>query len=109
MAESKSVLARLSKLERDVGELKGAVVQITHILVEQSERTDAGFQSLRGEMRELRQELRGEMHELRDSLGQRLDRLIAVTIQERTEGADRLANIERRLTRLEDAEKRRSE
>jgi tetrahydromethanopterin S-methyltransferase subunit G len=71
--------ARLAKVERDVGELKGAVIQITHILVDQSERMDAGFRAVRGELQELRQELHGELQELRDSLGQRLDRLIAVT------------------------------
>lgn len=98
MAESKIVLTRLARVERDVGELKTAVVQITHILVDHGERMDSGFRTLRG-----------EMQELRESLGQRLDRLIAVTIEERTESADRLANIERRLSKLEDAQARRPE
>ena len=98
MAESKIVLTRLARVERDVGELKTAVVQITHILVDHGERMDSGFRMLRG-----------EMQELRESLGQRLDRLIAVTIEERTESADRLANIERRLSKLEDAQARRPE
>ena len=98
MAESKIVLTRLARVERDVGELKTAVVQITHILVDHGERMDSGFRTLRG-----------EMQELRESLGQRLDRLITVTIEERTESADRLANIERRLSKLEDAQARRPE
>jgi len=35
------------------------------------------------------------------SLTERLDRLIAVTMRDRTQTADRLADIEERLTRLE--------
>jgi len=108
MTHSKTVLERLEKVERDVSELKGAVVQISHLLVEHTERVDAGFRSLRQEFHDEIRELRGEMREMRDSMTQRLDRLIAATMQERTESADRLANIERRLTWLEEAERRRS-
>ncbi|HVR18405.1 MAG TPA: hypothetical protein VMS65_01870, partial [Polyangiaceae bacterium] len=36
------------------------------------------------------------------TLGSRLDRLIAVTIQERTYSVERLADIERRLGKLEE-------
>jgi hypothetical protein len=35
-------------------------------------------------------------------LGERLDRLITATIEERTASTDRLRDIERRLSRLED-------
>jgi hypothetical protein len=37
-----------------------------------------------------------------DTIGTRLDRLIAVTIEERTASTDRLRDIERRLSRLEE-------
>jgi len=49
----------------------------------------------------LRREFREELQELRTSLTERLDRLIAVTMRDRTQTADRLADIEERLTRLE--------
>jgi hypothetical protein len=45
------------------------------------------------------------MQELRTSLTERLDRLIAATVRDRTQTADRLANIEERLTKLEDRER----
>jgi hypothetical protein len=90
-----STMARLGKLERDVDELKGAVIQISAILVDQSERMDAGFRSLR-------EEFRAEMNQMRSALTERLDRLIAVTIEERTLSASRLLDIERRVSKLEE-------
>jgi predicted nuclease with TOPRIM domain len=108
MAESKAIMGRLGRLERDVGELKEAVVQIGAILVDQSERMDSGFRSLREEIGSLREEfgpLRrevGSLHEEFGSLRERLDRLIAVTIEERTLGAARLLDIERRVSKLEE-------
>ena len=60
MAESpRNVEQRLEKLETDAGDLKGAVVQITTILVEQGQRVDAGFRQVWEETRALRQEMRG--------------------------------------------------
>ncbi len=94
MAESKAIMGRLGRLERDVGELKEAVVQIGTILVDQSDRMDSGFRSLREEI--------GGLHEEFGSLRERLDRLIAVTIEERTLGATRLLEIERRVSKLEE-------
>ena len=80
MADSKAIMARLSRVERDSTEFKRMLGQIANILVEQNERIDR----------------------LGDRLGDRLDRLIAVTIQERTYSVERLADIERRLSRLEE-------
>ena len=80
MADSKSTMARLARVERDSTELKRMLGQIARILTDQRERIDG----------------------LGDKLGERLDRLIAVTMQERTYSFERLADIERRLTRLED-------
>jgi hypothetical protein len=81
MAESKSTMARIERLE-------GAFVQITDLLVLQGERLDG----LREEMHGLRGEthgLRGETHAMREALTDRLeavtdrlDRLIAVTTRE---------------------------
>ncbi len=80
MATSKTGMARLARLERDSTEVKKTLSQIAAILVDQSERID----------------------QLGERLGERLDRLIAVTIQERTYSVERLAEIERRLIRLEE-------
>lgn len=97
MAESKNVMARIARLERDGDSLKRIQVQTADILVDLSERLDRVRTELRGEM----QELRGEMRELRESLEARLDRLIAVTTQERTHSIERFADLERRVARLE--------
>jgi hypothetical protein len=87
MAESKDTMPRLDRLE-------GALVQITDVLVFQSERLDA----LRGEVRVTREALTDRL----DGLGDRLDRLIAITTKERTLGVERLASIEQRLAKLEE-------
>jgi hypothetical protein len=84
-------MARLEQLERESRDFKKALVQITDILVDQSERIDAVGKSLGG-----------RIDELRDMLGSRLDRLIAVTLQERTYSVERFADIERRLSKLEE-------
>jgi hypothetical protein len=80
MANSKAIMARLARVERDSAEFKRMLAQIANILLDQSERIDR----------------------LGERLGDRLDRLIAVTIQERTYSVERLANIELRLARLEE-------
>jgi hypothetical protein len=97
MAESKDTMKRLSRLE-------GAIVHMTDAIVLQGERLDG----LRDEMREVRGEVRAvrdEMRGVRDGVSQvteRLDRLIAITIKERTASVERLANIEQRLELLEE-------
>jgi hypothetical protein len=98
MAESKSTMARLEKLERESQEFKRALLQITDILVDQSERIDAVGKTLGGRI----DALGGRIDDLGATLGGRLDRLIAVTIQERTYSVERLADIERRLSKLEE-------
>jgi hypothetical protein len=80
MANSKAIMARLARVERDSAEFKRMLAQIANILLDQTERIDR----------------------LGERLGDRLDRLIAVTIQERTYSVERLANIELRLARLEE-------
>lgn len=87
-------MARVEKLERDSRDFKKALVQITEILVDQSERIDVVGRRV--------EELGGRIDELRDALGSRLDRLIAVTTAERTLSVERIADIERRLGRLEE-------
>jgi hypothetical protein len=84
MAQSRDSMARLNRLE-------DALVHITDVLVLQSERMDFGFSNLREETRAMR-----------ETLIDRLDRLIAVTTNERTIGVERLAGIEQRLQRLEE-------
>jgi hypothetical protein len=91
MAESKSTMVRLERLERESRDFKRALVQITDILVDRSERIDA-----------LGKTLGGRIDELGATLGSRLDRLIAVTMQERTYSVERLTDIERRLGKLEE-------
>lgn len=92
MAQSDpSTMKRLDRVENAIG-------QITKILVEQSERVDSGFRNVHGEIHAVR----GELETMRQALTERLDRLIAVTTQERTASFERLADIERRLARLEE-------
>jgi hypothetical protein len=83
MAESKETMKRLDRLE-------GAIVHMTDAIVLQGDRLDG---------------LRDEMRGVRDAVSQvtdRLDRLIAITMKERTMGVERLVNIEQRLARLEE-------
>jgi len=95
-------MVRLERLERDSRDFKRALVQITDILVDQSERIDALGKTLGGRIDAVGETLGGRMDELVDVVGGRLDRLIAVTIQERTYSVERLADIERRLGKLEE-------
>jgi DNA repair ATPase RecN len=93
MADSKIIMTRLARVERDSAEFKKMLGQIAHILSDQSERIDHVGERI--------DQLGERVDQLGDRLGERLDRLIAVTIQERTYSVERLADIERRLTRLE--------
>src|SRR5690349_3273438 len=92
MANSKD--ETMSRLDR----LEAAFVHITDVLVLQSERMDAGFRSMRDETQPMHRALSDRL----DAVTDRLDRLIAVTMQERTLGIERLAKIESRLARLEE-------
>jgi len=94
-----------------VDRLEAAFVHVTDLLVLQSERMDVGFKSLREEMQAVRGEMQGmrgemlgvrdETRVMRETLAERLDRLISITVKERTTGIERLANIEDRLAKLE--------
>lgn len=101
MAESKSTMARLDKLDRESKEFKRAVGQITDILVDHGERLDFLGKRVDALGKTLGDRL-DAIGERLDGLGTRLDRLIAVTIQDRTSSVDRFADIERRLARLEE-------
>jgi hypothetical protein len=90
--------------EMRIQRIEQAIVQLTTILVEQSERTDSGFNALHAEIHGVRGEvnsLRGDMNTMREAITDRLDRLITVTVQARTHDIERFADIERRLARLE--------
>ena len=101
MSQSDDPMARLDRLE-------GAVVKISEILVLQNQRLDdvnrrlddanQRLDDLTGEVRGLRE----ETHAMHDGLATRLDRLIAATLQERSLGAERLLDFERRLSKLEE-------
>ncbi len=98
MAESSDFdMKRLARLEGDVRDVKGAVVQIAKLLVDQSERTDLGFREVHSELRDVRTEIQST----REALVERLDRLVEISMRERTMGIERLAEIERRLAKLE--------
>ena len=94
MANSQTTMARIERLE-------SALVHITDLLVLQGERMDYGFTSLREEMQGMRQEMQG-MRQSVQSVGDRLDRLMAITTKERTSNIERLLSIEARLARLEE-------
>jgi len=87
MVDSKAIMARLARVERDSTEFKKMLGQIANILSDQNDRIDR---------------VGDRVDQLGERLGERLDRLIAVTIQERTYSVERLADIERRLSRLEE-------
>jgi archaellum component FlaC len=91
MANSKAIMARLTRVEQDSADFKKMLGQVANILTDQSDRIDR-----------LGEQLGDRMDRLSQQLGSRLDRLIAVTIQERTYSFERLADIERRLARLEE-------
>lgn len=74
------------KAMKRLDRVEAAITNIATILVEQSERIDGVSERLDG---------------LQGAVTERLDRLIAVTMAERTASAERLLEIERRLARLE--------
>lgn len=81
MAESNRIMhQRLERVEQ-------AIAHVADILIDQSARIDYGFRTAREENR---------------LVVERLDRLIAATIRDRTQTADRLADIELRLAKLEE-------
>jgi hypothetical protein len=96
MAESKSTMVRLAQLERDVGDIKESLVRIGAILLDHR----VGIERLQDRLQDSMRRVDQRFDLLERSLGERLDRLIAVTTLERTQGYERLA--ERRLTKLEE-------
>jgi uncharacterized coiled-coil protein SlyX len=94
MARSNSVENRLEKLEIDMALLKHNAVHVADILIDHSGR----FDRLERRFDELEQKL----DDARTSLEARLDRLIAITTDERTAHYERLQDLERRVSRLED-------
>ena len=105
MANSKAIMARLTRVEQDSADFKKTLGRIANILTDQSDRIDnlgERVDRLGDRVDRLGEQLGERMDRLSEQLGSRLDRLIAVTIQERTYSFDRLADIERRLSRLEE-------
>ena len=87
-------MGRLARIESDVHDLKGAVIRITDVLVDHSQKLT--------DLRRTMDQRFGEMNQQLGGVNERLDRLIAVTMQERTASTERLGDIERRLARLEE-------
>lgn len=94
-------MARLERVERDSPAFKRTLGQIANILSDQNERIDRVSERV-DRLGEKVDQLGEKFDQLGDRLGDRLDRLIAVTIQERTYSIERFADIERRLARLEE-------
>lgn len=101
MADSnRDTMKRLDRLE-------GAIGNIADILVDQSERIDQVSERIDqvservDQVSERVDRVHAEMVATRVAMTERLDRLITVTMSERTAGFERLAEIERRLARLE--------
>jgi predicted nuclease with TOPRIM domain len=94
MASSKALMARLERVERDSTDVKLVLRQVAGILSDQGDRLDR--------LNERVDRLGDRVDQLGERLGERLDRLIAVTMQERTYSIERFADIERRLSRLEE-------
>ena len=96
MASSPSMdqlVADVAELKRDVAELKRAAVQTTEILIDHSNR----FDRLERKLDDNFSAVDGKL----SAVTERLDRLIAVTMAERTTSAERLGAIDQRLDRLE--------
>lgn len=85
------------ELQANRRELRGLSEQ-TRLMAEQTRSMAEQVHGLREETRATREETRA----MRETLTDRLDRLIAITLKERTVGIERLANIEQRLARLEE-------
>src|SRR3954447_11741021 len=85
------------ELQANRQELRGMSEQ-TRLMAEQTRSMAEQVHGLREETRATREETRT----MREALTDRLDRLIAITMKERTVGIERLANIEQRLARLEE-------
>jgi hypothetical protein len=94
MAESRGTMGRLKRLEQDVGLLKTAVLHL-------NDNMKQGFAAVDDRLAGMDNRLAGMEGRLA-GVNERLDRLIAVTIEERTLHYERLRDIERRLTRLEE-------
>jgi len=75
------------RLEGDVAEIKGTLVHIAGILVSHGDRLDS---------------MGNRLDSMQQSVVDRLDRLIEVTLQERTHSVARLGDFEQRLVRLEE-------
>jgi hypothetical protein len=104
MANSEDPMKRLAKLEKnaeiltkDVHQLKVAALRTVEILADHSEQLSGLQRGMDGLQRGMDGLQRGM-----DMMVERLDRLISATIQERTASTERLGDIERRLTRLEE-------
>lgn len=91
---------RLKRVETDVGEIKGAVVHISHILVDHGDRLDTLTHRLDNVTNRL-DTLTERVDSFQEAVTQRLDRLIEVTLRGRTADTERFADVERRLARLE--------
>lgn len=93
-------MQRIARLETSVDDLKGAVIHIVNLLIEQGERMDARMERMDARMERI--ETRMESMDVGiQAVTERLDRLITVSIQERTFGIERLTELERRIARLE--------
>lgn len=90
-------MLRLERLESDVGDIKGAVVNISALLLRHEERLDHMSNRL-----DHMAERMDTLCEQQASVVDRLDRLIEVTLKARTQDAERMGDFERRLTRLEE-------
>ena len=83
---------------RSMSEQTRLMAEETRLMAEQTRSMAEEVHGLREDTRATREETRT----MRETLTDRLDRLIAITLKERTAGIERLANIEQRLARLEE-------
>lgn len=100
MADSKQVMSRLAKLEDSVMTLNRAMVQVTEILIDQSQRIDhvsARIDALGERLDALGERLDGRL----EQLDGRLERLIELQMRSFTEWAGRYQSHEERLSSLE--------
>jgi hypothetical protein len=83
---------------RSMSEQTRSMAEQTRLMAEQTRSMAEEVHGMREETRGMREETRA----MRETLTDRLDRLIAITLKERTQGIERLSNIEERLARLEE-------
>src|SRR5262245_63661650 len=103
MADSKAIMARLVRVERDSAEFKKMLSQIANILTDQNDRIDQvgeRVDRLGARVDRLGEQLGERLDRLGEQLRRRLERVIPVTLPGRTFAFEGIADIDQRVSSL---------